>query len=159
MVAAAGDLFGLPAHAAASGHLFGFNLACEDLAEGSAAPTSSGTSPRRCAPGARSFAQISHNKITQSCFRLPDSLMNAVTCLSDAGSLLFLLPLCASSHFLLPLSLAKSHATTLGGSMCLDLIDGPRAFLLTKALPNMVSYRGIMLSCHSIWGGDPLCQS
>lgn len=48
----------------------------------------------------------------------------------------------------------------LGGSICLDWIDGPRAFfLLTKASPNMVSYRGIMLSCQSVWAGDPRCQS
>lgn len=147
MVAAAGDLFGLPAHAAASGHLFGFNLACEDLAEGSAAPTSSGASPRRCAPGRH--ALLLKYRTIKSLRAALGFLTAAVTCLSDAGSLLFLLPL----------SLAKSHATTLSGSMCLDLIDGPRAFLLTKALPNMVSYRGIMLSCHSIWGGDPLCQS
>lgn len=64
--------------------------------------------PCRCAPGTRSFAQISHSEITQSCFGLSDSLMNAVTCLSDASSLLFLLPLCASSHFLPP-SLSRSH--------------------------------------------------
>lgn len=108
MVAAAGDLFRLPAHAAACSHLFSFNLACEDLAEGSAAPTSYSASPRRCAPSTRSFAQISHNKITQSCFRLPDGLMNAVTCLSDASSPLFLLPFCATSHFFPP-SLSQSH--------------------------------------------------
>lgn len=35
----------------------------------------------------------------------------------------------------------------------------PAGLLLTKASPNMVSYWEIMLSCHSIWNGDPLCQS
>lgn len=79
---------------------------------------------------------------------------------SQMPALFFFSSLSAPRHiFFLPLSLTKSHATTLSGSICLDWIDGPRAFLPTKALPNMVSYRGIMLSCHSIWGGDPLCQS
>lgn len=64
------------------------------------------------------------------------------------------------SLFCFPSTSPKSHANTLRGSICLDWIDGPRAFfLLTKAAPNMVSYRGIMLSCQSVWAGDPRCQS
>lgn len=70
---------------------------------------------------------------------------------------LLLLPLCSSISP--PLFSTQSHAYTLSGSISSDWIDGPQALLLTKTLPNMVSYWEIMLSCHSIWDGDPLCQS
>lgn len=154
MVGAAGDLFRLPTHAAASSHLLSFNLACEDSAEGSPTPTSSSTSLFGCTRSTHSFAHISHNKTTQSCL----SILTALCTQSHASQTP---ALSSSPPFLPPLFFpsTQSHAKTLTGSISSDWIDGPQALLLTKALPNMVSYQEIMLSCHSIWSGDPLCQS
>ena len=61
--------------------------------------------------------------------------------------------------YLSPFFFPQSHGNTLSRINLLRLDWWPTGLLLTKALPNMVSYWEIMLSCHSIWDGDPLCQS
>lgn len=76
------------------------------------------------------------------------------TCFSDS-SFLFPHPLCCF------ISLLSSTVTCIYTQWInlLGLDWWPAGLLLTKALPNMVSYWEIMLSCHSIGNGDPLCQS
>lgn len=144
--AAATDLFRLPANTRQpSSHLLSANLACEGLAEGSLTP----------APPALTTSSLPEQSAQEylpfSIF--PDGRDNHMSPRSLAA-------LFSPSLFSLPSTSPKSHANPQGGSILLDWIDGPPAFfLLTKATPNMVSYRGIMLRCQSMWACDPRCQS
>lgn len=93
---------------------------------------------------------LSHNKTTQSCFNILPTL-------------------CTQSHVCQTLSFSSlslsppfCHGVTCKHTQWINLLRldwWPAGLLLTKALPNMVSCWEIMLSCHSIWDGDPLCQS
>lgn len=149
--AATVDLFGLPANTRqSSSHLRSANLACEGFAEGSltTAPPACTASPCAASPLNKTRKNVAPQKHSVVFSVFPDGRHSHMP------------PFLFVSLFSFPSTSPKSHANTLGESICLDWIDGPRAFfLLTKAAPNMVSYRGIMLSCQSVWAGDPLCQS
>lgn len=118
--AATTDLFGLPANTwKSSSHLLGTNLAREGFAEGSLtlAPPACAASPHKMR---KNVGQQKH--LFLQSFPTEDT----VTCLPDSKRLFFFFSF--ASLFSFRTTSPKSHANTLGGSICLDWIDGPPAF-------------------------------